>query len=264
MTRENDEARFAGKVVLITGAVGGLGRKIASDFAEEGASLLMSDRDGGALEALAGELQSMGAAVAISVGDVTREATAEAMVATALATFGRLDIAVNNAGIASSFTRLADTGPEEAERILAVNVLGVIHAMRHELRVMSEAFSHTGQHSAIVNMASVAGLVGAPNLAVYAASKHAVIGLTRSSALEYARRGIRINAVCPSFVRTPMLAAITAGQAHPDTEGLAQGVPMRRLAEPDEISIAVRFAADPRNSFMTGQALGIDGGLTAM
>lgn len=264
MPASKSTGRFAGKTVLITGAAGGLGRQIAADFADEGARLLLCDRDGALLEALADELRGHGAEAVISVGDIARETTAAAMVAAALEHFGTLDIAVNNAGIASTLARLAETDADEAERVIAINVLGVIHAMRHELSAMSEAFVRTRQRAAIVNMASVAGLVGASHLAVYAASKHAVVGLTRSTALEYARRGIRINAVCPSFARTPMLGQITPGQDHSDVDQLAQGIPMRRLADPAEVSVAVRFAADPDNSFMTGQALGIDGGLTAM
>ncbi len=264
MPVHNATGRFAGKTVLITGAAGGLGRQMAADFADEGARLLLCDRDGAPLEALAEELRVRGAEVAISVGDITREATAAAMVAAALEHFGTLDVAVNNAGIASTLARLAETAADDAERIIAINVLGVIHAMRHELSAMSEAFVRTGQRAAIVNMASVAGLVGASHLAVYAASKHAVVGLTRSAALEYARMGIRINAVCPSFARTSMLDQIAAGREKADLNNLAQGIPMRRLADPAEVSIAVRFAADPDNGFMTGQALGIDGGLTAM
>lgn len=264
MTVQHDApSRFAGKAILITGATGGLGRQIALDFAQEGGRLLLADREAQPLEDLATELSGAGADVAVSVGDITHEATAKAMVAAAVDRFGGLDIAVNNAGIASRLARLTQMPAQEAEQILSVNVLGVIHAMRHELLAMQDAFARTGRRGAIVNMASVAGVLGAPHLAVYGASKHAVVGLTRSAALEYARHGVRVNAVCPSFVRTPMLDDI-AGDPGQDHEGLAQGIPMRRLADPAEVSVAVRFAADPQNGFMTGQAIAIDGGLSAM
>ena len=256
--------RFNGLSVLVTGACGGLGRQIVADFAAEGAALTLADRDAGALEALAATLRAGGARVAVSAGDITLEATAEAMVEAALAAFGALDIAVNNAGIASPFARLAETSAETAERTMAVNLFGLFYSMKAEIRAMTNA---GGRPAAIVNMASVAGLVGAPQLSLYAASKHAAIGLTRSAALEYARRGIRINAVCPSFARTAMIDDIAArpGDAAPIGEGdLTRGIPMRRLATPAEVSIAVLFAADPANTFMTGQALGVDGGLTAM
>lgn len=264
MNEMNGAGRFSGKTVLVTGACGGLGRQIAADFASEGARLVLADREEGPLRDLAEALTGAGAEVAVSAGDITRDQTAEAMVAAALDRFGTLDVAVNNAGIASTLARLAETTADEAERILSVNVLGVIHAMRHELRAMSAAFESAGRQGAIVNMASVSGLVGASHLAVYAASKHAVVGLTRSTALEYARRGIRVNAICPSFARTAMLDKIAAGPSVAAPEDLAKGIPMRRLADPAEVSVAVRFAADPQNGFMTGQALGIDGGLTAM
>ncbi len=146
------------------------------------------------------------------MGDIARENNGGGMVAAALENFGTLDIAVNNAGIASTLARLAETGADEAERVIAINVLGVIHAMRHELSAMSEAFVRTGQRAAIVNMASVAGLVGASHLAVYAASKTC---RRRADALDCSGicpQGIRINAVCPSFARTPMLGQITPGR----------------------------------------------------
>lgn len=260
-------SRFAGLSVLVTGATGGLGRRIAADFAAEGARLLLADRDPDALAALAAELSATGAEVVTSTGDITREETAAAMVAAALDAFGALDIAINNAGVASPLARLSDTDAAVSEKIMAVNVFGLIHAMKHELRAMMAAFERDGRKAAIVNMASVAGLVGAPQLAVYAASKHAVVGLTRSAALEVARRGIRVNAVCPSFTRTAMLDDIVErpdGSAALNTDDLARGIPMRRLGDPAEVSAAVLFAADPQNGFMTGQTLGVDGGLTAM
>jgi NAD(P)-dependent dehydrogenase (short-subunit alcohol dehydrogenase family) len=154
----------------------------------------------------------------------------------------------------------------EAKRIIDIDVMGVIYAMRHQLPAMEQRFRETGKRGAIVNIASVAGIAGAPKLAVYSAAKHAVVGLTRSAAAEYATKGIRVNAVCPSFARTEMALAAFRGvpdQAAAEAE-MTRGVPMRRLAEVDEIVEVILFAADPKNSFMTGQTLAADGGITSV
>ncbi len=265
MTLLNDSlatsAGFSGKTVLLTGACGGLGRQIAHDFAARGARLLLADLSPGPLGELVQTLRALGAEAETFAGDITQEKTAHGMVELALATFGSLDIAVNNAGIITPMARLPEIADEDARHIMDVNFFGVFHAMKHELLAMTADQGHGG---AIVNMASVAGVVGAARLSAYAASKHAVVGLTRSVALEYARAGVRINAVCPSFTQTPMLDDIIAADTKADGQALAAGIPMRRLATPAEISACVLFAADPANSFMTGQMLGVDGGLTAM
>ncbi len=254
-------AGFNGKTVLLTGACGGLGRRIADDFAARGARLLLADRSPGPLDELAQALRARGGEAKTLAGDIAQEETARRMVELALASYGSLDIAINNAGIITPMSRLPDIPESDARRIMDVNFFGVFHAMKHELSAMTADPGHGG---AIVNMASVAGLVGAARLSAYAAAKHAVVGLTRSAALEYARAGVRINAVCPSFARTPMLDDIAVGDASADERTLTGGIPMRRLATPAEISACVLFAADPANSFMTGQMLGVDGGLTAM
>jgi len=255
-------ARFDAMTVLISGATGGFGSASARRFAAEGARLVLSDLHADRLDALAASLD---AEVATLAGDIADESLSERLVQLAVERFGRLDVAVNNAGIAQDFMRLPQTPSDEARRIIDIDVMGVFYAMKHQLPVM-ERQGRAGGRSAIVNIASVAGIAGAPKLAVYSAAKHAVMGLTRSAAAEYATRGVRINAVCPSFARTEMALAAFRGvadQAAAEAE-MTRGVPMKRLAEVDEIVEVILFAADPANSFMTGQALAADGGITAI
>jgi NAD(P)-dependent dehydrogenase (short-subunit alcohol dehydrogenase family) len=253
---------FAGKVVLVSGAARGFGRRAAERFAQEGARLVVTDILADGLAETVAALQAKGAEVAAHVADIGEEATAPALVALARERFGRLDIAVNNAGVAHGKLRLADIDTPTMERMLRINLMGIFFAMRAEIPAMLE----TGG-GAIVNLASVAGLGGAPTLGAYAASKHGVIGLTRSAAIEYARKGLRINAICPSFADTHMVADTVLGpSADPGAAKarLTGAIPMGRLATPDEVVQAILFAAAPENSFMTGQALVVDGGLTAM
>lgn len=255
--------RFEGLTVLVTGATGGFGRHAARRFADEGASLVLSDRDPAGLEELSRSFEATTASLA---GDIADERLAPDLVDLALRSFGRLDIALNNAGIAHDFARLPDIPTEEARHVIDIDLMGVFHAMKAELPVMERQFRETGKGGAIVNVASVAGLTGAPRLSIYAAAKHGVVGLTRSAAAEFAGKGVRINCVCPSYARTPMAEALLASPwGREKTEAdLTRGVPMRRLAEVDEVVEAILFAADPRNGFMTGQALAIDGGITAI
>lgn len=254
--------RFRDRTVLITGATGGFGRRAAERFATEGARLVLSDIDPRRLEEMA---SSLPAQTAVLAGDVSDEALSENLVALALERFGGLDVAVNNAGIVHGMGKLPLLSSEEARRVVDIDLMGVFYALKHQLPAMEGRYRRDGTRAAIVNIASVAGIAGAPRLSVYAAAKHGVVGLTRSAAAEYATKGVRINAVCPSFARTPM---VTAGMAGADTQAaeaeLTRGVPMRRLAEVDEIVEVILFAADPNNSFMTGQTLAADGGITAI
>ncbi|MEF2552883.1 SDR family NAD(P)-dependent oxidoreductase [Aurantimonas sp. A2-1-M11] len=260
-------ARFAGKAVLVSGAAGGFGREIARAFAAEGARLILTDREAGPLETFAAEIT--GTEAVTVAGDVSSEATAAALVETAVERFGGLDVAINNAGIVHDYKRLQEITAAEAERVIAVDLMGVFFAMKHQIAAMSARFARDGTRGAIVNVASVAGLGGAPLLSVYAAAKHGVVGLTKSAAAENARRGLRINAVCPSFARTAMVlgepgslaGGAEAGEAE---QAIVRGIPMRRLAEVGEVVTAVLFAADPANGFMTGAAIPVDGGLSAI
>ena len=257
-------ADYAGKVVLITGAAGGFGREAAQRFAEAGARLVLTDRDADALAALAGNLPD--GAVVTQAGDITHEATAEVVIAAGVAAFGRIDVAINNAGIAPDLMRLSETPAEVMEQVMQVNVLGTFHCMRREIALMQEQFARDGRAGAILNVASVAGLVGAPLLAAYAASKHAVVGLTRSAAIETAKRGVRINALCPSFAATPMVDGLIAGMQHAPDEALARlvsAVPMGRTATAEEVVDAMLWICGDANSFMTGNAVALDGGLSA-
>lgn len=257
-------ARFGGMTVLLTGATGGFGRRAAERMAAEGAQLVLSDLNEGALAELA---QSLPAEAAVLAGDIAEESLSERLVEFAVERFGRLDIAINNAGVAQSFVKLPQVPSDEARRIIDIDLMGVFYAMKHQIPVMEKQHKTSGRGGAIVNIASVAGVAGAARLSVYAAAKHGVVGLTRSAAAEYAVRGIRVNAVCPSFARTAMVGDFVkmtgAGEAEA-ISSLTRGVPMKRVAEIDEIVEVILFAADPKNSFMTGHTLSVDGGITAI
>jgi len=247
---------FAGKTVLITGASAGIGAATAKRFAQAGAKLVLGDISVQGLgEDLSGDVVTL-------VGDVSDPAYSKELVNLAIDTFGTLDIAINNAGIVHTPAKIPDLTEADCRKIIDVNLLGTFWAMQAQLPVMEAQFAKTGKGCAIVNLASVAGLGGAPWLSIYGASKHGVVGLTRAAALEYARKGIRVNAICPSFAATQM-----AGEAIDDPEAeahMTRGVPMRRLATVNEVVQAILWAADPANSFTTGQNIAIDGGLGAL
>jgi len=256
--------RFDGLTVLITGAAGGFGGRAAERFAAEGARLVLSDLDAERLNAKAAGLNAETATLA---GDVADESLSEGLVKLAMDRFGRLDVALNNAGIVHDMARLPLIPSDVARKVIEVDLLGMIWALKHQLPAMERQFRQNGTRSAMVNIASVAGIAGAPRLSVYSAAKHGVVGLTRSAAAEYATKGVRINAVCPSFARTAMVEQAMpqdeAGRAAAEAE-LVRGVPMKRVAEVDEIVEVILFAADPKNSFMTGQTLAADGGITSI
>ncbi len=257
-------ARFAGLSVLLTGATGGFGRRTAERLAQEGARLVLSDMDADALAALADSLDTETTFLA---GDIAQEQLSADLVERAVAQFDRLDVAINNAGIAQSFVKLPFVPSDEARRIIDIDLMGVFYAMKYQLPQLEKQHRRDGVGGAIVNISSVAGLAGAARLSVYAAAKHGVVGLTRSAAAEYAAKGIRINAVCPSFARTSMVGDFVKLSGRTENEAiteLTRGVPMKRVAEVDEVVEAILFAADPKNSFMTGHTLSIDGGITAI
>lgn len=257
-------SRFQGLTVLVTGATGGFGRRTAERFAAEGARLVLSDLDESSLTEFAASLQTE---VATLAGNIADETLSESLVELAVKRFGSLDIAINNAGVAQSFVKLPLVPSDEARRIIDIDLLGVFYAMKHQIPVMEKQNRENGHGGTIVNIASVAGLAGAPRLSVYAAAKHGVMGLTRSAAAEYASKGIRVNAVCPSYARTNMVGDFVKLAGGREAEAIAEltrGVPMKRVAEIDEVIEVILFAADPKNSFMTGHALSVDGGITAI
>jgi NAD(P)-dependent dehydrogenase (short-subunit alcohol dehydrogenase family) len=246
------------KAVLITGAGGGIGRATALAFAREGGRLLVADLDLAAVEETAGMVLAAGGEVYARRCDVTRPEEAESMVHAAVELLGRLDCAVNNAGIEASQEGTLRLPVDTWERTIAVNLSGVFYCMRAEIAAMRAAGG-----GAIVNMASALGLVGFAGAAAYVAAKHGVIGLTKTAALEYATRGIRVNAVCPGFVATPMLERIgvtTDPERRLSIESLHA---MARLGRPEEIADAVLFLCSEAASFITGEALVVDGGYTA-
>lgn len=256
--------RFEGLTALVTGATGGFGRRTCERLAEEGARLILSDIEAGPVEELAATLETE---TDMLCGDIADEALSERLVQLAVKRFGRLDIAVNNAGVAQSFVRLPQVPSDEARRIIDIDLMGVFYAMKCQLPQMERQHRQTGRGGTIVNISSVAGLVGAQRLSVYAAAKHGVVGLTRSAAAEYARKGVRVNAICPAFARTPMVndfVKITGKREADAIAEISRGVPMKRVAEVDEVVEAILFAADPKNSFMTGHAMSVDGGITAI
>jgi len=248
--------RFDGKCVLVTGAASGIGRATALAFAAEGARLVLSDVDEPNGRATLAAAQERGAEVEFVRADVSRAADCAAMVDRAVDRFGRLDVAFNNAGINITAAPLADIDESAWQRILGVNLTGVFLCMKHEIAAMKR----TGGGS-IVNTASVGGLIGTAGVTAYCATKHGVIGLTKSAALDHINDGIRINAICPGGTRTAML---NEWFKDPEVERAAlAGTPIGRMADPAEIARAVLFLASEDASFMVGHALVADGGLTA-
>lgn len=244
-------------VVLISGALTGIGRATALAFAREGASVVVSGRRDETGQALAAELRGLGVEAEYVHADVRYEADVRALVERTIERFGRLDVAVNNAGTEGQLGPITEQSTDNYEATFQTNVLGMLLALKHEMRVMLRQGG-----GAIVNLSSMAGKVGVPGASVYVASKHAVEGLTKSAALEGAASGVRVNAVAPGPVATEMLDRFTGGSDDAKAGFLAM-IPARRAATPEEIAQTIVFLAGDKARYLTGHSVTVDGGYTA-
>jgi NAD(P)-dependent dehydrogenase (short-subunit alcohol dehydrogenase family) len=243
------------QVALVTGAGSGIGRAAALAFAEEGARVVVCDVHTENGEDTVRTIRESGGTADFVAADVSKSSEVENLVYQTVKRHGRLDFAFNNAGIEGLLASTADCTEENWDQTLAINLKGVWLCMKYELRHMLERGA-----GVIVNCSSVAGLVGFPQLPAYVASKHGIVGVTRAAALEYAQQGIRINAICPGMIRTPMMDRLE--HEHPEME-LAAGEPIGRMGTPEEIAGVVIWLCSERASFVTGQAWAVDGGWVA-
>ena len=251
---------FSEKVVLITGSATGFGKVLAEEFAQQGASLILSDINVEVGKAVAEQIRAAGGQVVFTKCDVSKAHDVKKMVEKGIAAFGKLNICINNAGIAgnSMRTRTHDFEEDMWDKIMNVNAKGVWLCMKYELPHLLAA-----KGGVVVNISSKAGLGAVPGNVAYAASKHAVIGITKTAAIEYASKNIRVNAVCPSFADTPMVQNSIMQDPEYGQRLVAMN-PMRRLGTANEIRDVVMFLCSEKSSFMNGQSVAVDGGLTAI
>jgi NAD(P)-dependent dehydrogenase (short-subunit alcohol dehydrogenase family) len=246
---------FENKVAVVTGAASGLGLATAKAFAESGASVVLADWHEEAAQSAAKELANKGHKTLAVRCDVSDDAQVGAMVKQTVATFGRLDAAYNNAGVQNVLAETADTTQEDFDRVMGINLRGVWSCMKFELQQMRKQGS-----GSIVNCSSLGGLVGGAERGIYHAAKHGVLGFTKSAALEYAARGIRINAICPGLIWTPMADQMVAAGQGEALETMKKSVPMGRYGRPEEIADVVLWLSSDAASYVTGQSISVDGG----
>lgn len=247
---------YKGKVALVTGAAEGMGFSTATAFAEAGASVVLADKQTDKVCASAETLTKAGLTAIGIACDVSREDQVSAMIKKTLETYGRLDAAYNNAGIQTPQVPAADMSYDDYDRTMGVNLRGIFTCMKYEIPAILQSGG-----GAIVNCSSQGGVTGFPGQAAYIASKHGVIGLTRTAALDYARKGVRINAICPGVIRTPMAERLLDGNKEAEAAITAM-IPMGRFGTGEEIASAVLWLCSPGASFVTGHALIVDGGFT--
>lgn len=247
---------MVGWVVLVTGGLSGIGRAAAIAFARQGAIVVVAGRREEAGVQLVKELRAFGSDGEFIKADVRREDDVRAMIDKTVARFGRLDVAVNNAGTEGTPGPVTEQTPESYAAVFDTNVLGVLLCMKHELRVMqAQGFGN------VVNISSTMGSRGAANASLYVASKHAVEGLTKSGALEASAFGVRVNAIAPGPIETAMLDRFTGSSER--KAGMLAGIPLRRAGKPEELADAILFVASDKASFITGQIISVNGGRTA-
>lgn len=250
----NPDYQLQDKVIIVTGGGSGMGRDASLALARAGARVVIGNRNARAGADLLEEIVAAGGQALFRATDVSRPADCQALVALAMEEYGRVDGAFNNAGLQREFTDVHETPVEDFSDVIDINLKGILYMMKYETAAMLQSGG-----GAIVNNASIFGLKAMPKTAYYVASKHGIVGATRAAALDYATRGIRVNAICPGPIKTPSFDRVTGGDAHMYDDG----VPMHRVGQPQEVSAAVLWLLSGHSSYITGATLSVDGGMSA-